>query len=63
MSATEESSGDFDSMTYDSAAAVLTRWSHCLNCTLETVEYVPGASSGQLEALVVFISTNFTLSH
>jgi hypothetical protein len=63
MGTAEESSAYFDSVPNDPALAVLANRGHGLNRTLEAVEDVTSTCGCQLEALVVFVATNFTGSH
>lgn len=50
-------------MTDDFAAAVIAFWSYHMDCALKTVEDMGFLFEPDLERLVVFVSTMFTLSH
>ena len=63
MGTTEELTVYFDTVANDPALAMLADRSHRLDRTFETVEDVTRASGYNLEALVVFIATDFASGH
>jgi hypothetical protein len=50
-------------MTNDATAAVLTSWSKCRDGTFKAVKDMLLATHHHFKALIVLISTDFTLSH
>lgn len=63
MGTAEEVTVHFDAVANDPALAMLADRSHRLDRTFETVEDVTRAGGYNLEALVVFIATNFASGH
>ena len=63
MGTAEEVTVYLDAVANDSALAVFADRSHRLDRTFETVEDVTRAGGNDLEALVVFIATNFASGH
>jgi hypothetical protein len=63
MGTAEEVTVHFDAMANDPALAMLADRCHRLDRTFETVEGVTRAGGYNLEALVVFIPTNFASGH
>jgi hypothetical protein len=63
MGTAEEVAVHLDAMANDPALAMFADRSHRLDRTFETVEAVTRAGGYDLEALVIFIATNFTRGH
>ena len=64
MGAAEAASiAGFHAVADDAAAAMLAARRQGVNCAFEAVEGVLSTGHHDLETLVIFISTDFTLSH
>jgi hypothetical protein len=63
VSAAENFSPNFGSMTDHPTGTVFTNWGEGLNCAFKTIEDMPRTGRYYFEALVVFVSADFAFCH